>query len=110
MSSDDTLAGQGIPTREVLQQALERLQGAQSRRLAVVCMRPPARKPIQLMSRDDLEESDEAEEEFAQALIGYMVLLLRRRGSPAARIAADLERDLPDYEEEIHSALESVVA
>jgi hypothetical protein len=110
LPNDDTPGIQGIPTREALQQALVRLQGAQSRRLASVCMRPPARKPVQLLSRDELDEGDEAEQEFARALIDYMVLLLRRRGSPAARIAVDLAQELPDYEAEIRSALESVVA
>lgn len=107
MKSGDT---QGIPTWETLQQALERLQGAQSRRLSSICMRPSARKPVQLLSRDELEEGDEAEEAFARALIGYMVLLLRSREWPADKIAADLAEELPDYEAEIRSALQSLVA
>ncbi len=107
MRSDDT---QGMPTWETLQQALERLQGAQSRRLASACMRPPDRRPVHLLSRDELEEGDAAEEEFARALIDYMVLLLRRREWPTAKITADLAQELPDYEAEIRSAVRSLVA
>ena len=105
MTRDDAM-----PTGEALQQALERLQVAQSRRLSSAALRPPGRRPVHLLSRDELEEGDAAEEEFARALIDYMVVLLRRREWPTAKITADLAQELPDYEAEIHSAVESLVA
>ncbi len=96
-----------IPSDEELQQSLGRLDRAKKRRADASSMQSrEVGKPMPVTTDVEVQESKEAELEFSLALIGYKIVLLRRREWSAERIEADLKEQLPGFEEEIRSALD----